>query len=502
MIQIRGDDPNFNSIITRIKENDKSLETNIEFYWLSQEQHIQLVEALKNNKTIKHVILDDYQISVEGASALAEALKKNTFLKKLAFILIEIGDQVMAPIAEALKINQSLKELSLNLCKIGPAAASELAKALEINQSLEILDLRACRLGPAGASAIAEALKTNRSIKELNMNFNSITNQGLSAIEEALKKNYIITSLILEKIGNETTSETNYFLDILIDRNKDILKTAAEKFQQNKALSRVERESLTAYSNSNYYLDKIIFPQEQRELFKEKLEENFIKMISSSAHEEMPKYLASFSTPKEMNDYISKIIYLDADRYFAGLEPLDFAENNNERAEANETRDNLADMILQANMSGVEKQFKNKNNIIFIYDALKKGIKMSEMRDNLSQILKDPATMDLVRKDPAILGALVTYKSEIPNNDINRIIAIINHDAFKNFIYNHPREIAHIFKLNDPEQLSDAAIKIRNNPEIKTLKDTVEQQTSVNRTSYAEKEKLKNNRNRDQENVR
>ena len=53
----------------------------------------------------------------------------------------EVGDEGATCIADALKINKSLKHLNLSGSPIGAIGAAEIAEALKINQSLKELHL-------------------------------------------------------------------------------------------------------------------------------------------------------------------------------------------------------------------------------------------------------------------------------------------------------------------------------------------------------------------------
>jgi len=126
----------------------------------------------------------------------------------------------MATLVEALRENNSVKTLVLRQCGLNDAAASEIGGLLEKNQVIEELDLEHNNISSSGAIAIANGLIKNHGIRQLNMLhqhggcFGEVT---LERFMEMLGKNITLT-----KIMWRLESRKSFALTKAISRNVEI----------------------------------------------------------------------------------------------------------------------------------------------------------------------------------------------------------------------------------------------------------------------------------------
>jgi hypothetical protein len=184
----------------------------------------QIADALKDNRSLKHLCLLDNKIGDDGAKAIADALKDNHSLKTLDLNGNEIDDDGAKSIADALKVNHSLETLDLNGNKIGVEGAKQIADALKDNHSLKTLLLYGNKIGDDGAKAIANALKVNHSLERLHLINNKIGDDGAKAIADALRANGSLKGLYLD--WNNFSADGKEYLsrkkEEFIDANRDI----------------------------------------------------------------------------------------------------------------------------------------------------------------------------------------------------------------------------------------------------------------------------------------
>lgn len=93
-------------------------------------------------------------------------------------------------IAQALKVNKSLRHLNLKLNRIDDKGGSKLCTDLLNNNSeLESISLSSNSLGHMFCEALAEFLKLNGTIKKLDISCNFIDDSNASTLKDSLKSN-------------------------------------------------------------------------------------------------------------------------------------------------------------------------------------------------------------------------------------------------------------------------------------------------------------------------
>jgi Ran GTPase-activating protein (RanGAP) involved in mRNA processing and transport len=189
---------------------------------------LQIILALRNNRTITNLNLSDTGMShnaltvlgsligqidrlkclhvdnphngIDGDSAskrLFLSLCTNQSLVELSIARAKLGDDSAFLLAQALAVNTTLTRLRIRSNGISSIGAEFLAKALTSNSTLEVLDISGNKIGDKGAEAIAAMLKENAHLTKLDLQNNGIAGVGLLAICRALPANTAVVEVAL-----------------------------------------------------------------------------------------------------------------------------------------------------------------------------------------------------------------------------------------------------------------------------------------------------------------
>ena len=239
-----------------------------------------ILEALRENKQIKHLCLSENILDIEGANLIADflelnetleildisddfrqskneqgvknilnAINKNKHLKKLCIRSIYIGeseefielirnntlnelnitkckisDNILERFFDELTFNKSLNSLNAIHCVNISKIMEKVTNCLIGNQSLKSLILGFNNIGDTEIKILSESLKINQTLDKLNIQNNKITDEGIIYLIEALKIN---KSINLD--GNRLTDKgVNYILE-MFEWNKNIIDLILEK---------------------------------------------------------------------------------------------------------------------------------------------------------------------------------------------------------------------------------------------------------------------------------
>ena len=166
-----------------------------------------LATGLSKNQTLKTLKLEVTQISFQGLKMLGQALSINTGLTTLDLYdnptykdMDDDSEENSLQILDFLKNNKSLK--SLNLCAnyIKDVNLKLIAEALKQNTTLTELNLSQNSIGNSSAVCISDLFKNNTTIKKLNISDTNISLLGIHTILQSnnglvcLNINYNITT--------------------------------------------------------------------------------------------------------------------------------------------------------------------------------------------------------------------------------------------------------------------------------------------------------------------
>ncbi len=199
----------FQRLLANIRNNDPAL-TNLSLYQstITDQNAIDLAEALKVNRTITSVCLSKNALGTEAAQALAEALKTNETITDFDISQNEIGDEGAKALAEVLMRNKTITNFNISKNKIGNEGIKALAEVIAINNTITSLNLSKNIIRTEGAQALAKALARNQAITILDISENEIENESAKILATALVGNKTITDLNISKnrIGNDGAS--------------------------------------------------------------------------------------------------------------------------------------------------------------------------------------------------------------------------------------------------------------------------------------------------------
>ncbi|KAK8781014.1 hypothetical protein V5799_017644 [Amblyomma americanum] len=126
-----------------VKTNASLLELHYESLSLDV---IELLDALKFNGTLKHLVLSGYEHSQktfgrEHGAALGAALATNSGLRSLVISHCTLSELAVEDISAGLALNTSLERFDLSHCKVNFVVASALCRVLYINRTLRMVML-------------------------------------------------------------------------------------------------------------------------------------------------------------------------------------------------------------------------------------------------------------------------------------------------------------------------------------------------------------------------
>lgn len=156
-----------------------------------------MVQALKQNTSLKKLFLKSNKLGHDGAKAIAELIRTNRTLTVLDLVGNDFNPQSGICIADALRENNTLCHLELDSNNIQAEGCSAIMDALKQNKTLTLLEMSMNNFGPEGARAIGETLKVNQTLIQLRIDSNNIAAEGVEYISNGLKVNKSLKNLFL-----------------------------------------------------------------------------------------------------------------------------------------------------------------------------------------------------------------------------------------------------------------------------------------------------------------
>ncbi|XP_077502400.1 uncharacterized protein LOC144113287 [Amblyomma americanum] len=128
---------------------------------------IQLLDALKFNRTLKHLVLSGYKhnqktFGREHGAALGAALATNSGLRSLVISHCTFSELAVEDISAGLALNTSLERFDLSHCRVNFDVASALCRVLYTNRTLHVVVL-----DPDG-EAISERVRFSKQVAAAN----------------------------------------------------------------------------------------------------------------------------------------------------------------------------------------------------------------------------------------------------------------------------------------------------------------------------------------------
>ncbi|MCD6035286.1 MAG: protein NLRC3-like [Rickettsiales bacterium] len=173
---------------------------------------ITVLEGLKNNTNVTHLVLPNSRFSSSGAKALATVLQNNKTITSLDLSgsILHASSDRKVTITSVLAKNNTLTDLNLANCQVDNVGAKALGTMLKENTKLRTLDLTGSKMNEKGAGVIAEALKSNTGLQNLKL--------GLREIELHKSSRYGKDAIrMVEKFAN--AKDSNASIELTIEKS-------------------------------------------------------------------------------------------------------------------------------------------------------------------------------------------------------------------------------------------------------------------------------------------
>ncbi|XP_012604981.1 NACHT, LRR and PYD domains-containing protein 4 [Microcebus murinus] len=190
------------------------------YCYLSEPCWEYLHEALRDNKSLRHLDLSVNTVKDEGVTLLCEALRRpDCCLQSLCLVKCSFTAAGCQDLASVLISNQNLRNLQIGFNDIGDVGVKVLCEALtHPNCRLEKLGLQACELTSACCKDLSSVLTSSKTLWRLNLAWNALDHSGVVVLCEALRHpDCALRTLVLNKA--EFDEETQMFLMTEEERN-------------------------------------------------------------------------------------------------------------------------------------------------------------------------------------------------------------------------------------------------------------------------------------------
>ena len=163
-------------------------------YWVPE--HSKMLDKIEDQSKWKPTEdMTGWQLQNSLADKLGDAIVNSKQTVEINLSFNGLGDDECQYLAKAIKDTRTIKRLILENNHIHPAGAIMLAEALTPGKGqddpvLEELDLCNNSIGAEGATAVASVLTSNKTLKKINLFWNNIGNEGLQAICANLRKDF------------------------------------------------------------------------------------------------------------------------------------------------------------------------------------------------------------------------------------------------------------------------------------------------------------------------
>jgi len=178
----------------------------------------ELMQGLKNNKTLQLLDLRDNDIGVDGASYIADALQSGPKLKQLMLSNCNLESAGSISICQSLMTNISLEILNIGDNNIGDSAAPQIALLLESNKVLKYLCIPENAFTDYGMAYISKSLMKNKNLAFLGIQWNFLTNDAAELLGNCLMQNNSLKAVhilgnAIDRIGIKSILEGSKMLN-------------------------------------------------------------------------------------------------------------------------------------------------------------------------------------------------------------------------------------------------------------------------------------------------
>ena len=167
-----------------------------------------VLQGLKKNKSMKNLILGRIQFTEENLSCLGELLSnEDTKFELLSLANNSVEDpDCFFHLTEALKVNKTLKHLRIFAGALGPKTMAMLADAMTVNKTIQTLELIYCKAGKESCGSFVKIIAENQTLKSLKICTNGLSEtDDCEALAIGIQQNYSLLNFeySLERTFND-----------------------------------------------------------------------------------------------------------------------------------------------------------------------------------------------------------------------------------------------------------------------------------------------------------
>jgi hypothetical protein len=507
---LRIKDPHFElaqlELITDVIKNSNQISTiKFESSPLTEEELVPILDVIRFTDTIKELsFIENKNLASQGLNFICDIIETSPNITSLCFSGCMLDKTSINRIANSIKNHKSIKSIEVSNNPVDSVAFLTLVAAIQENSTLEYVTLNYMGATSLAAEAIAKLLSTKINLHELSLIGNDFSG-GVNKIFNALKDNHYCNSIFLD--ASEVSHSDLFSLSKMIEYNKSLstlafnfpeisledrknliasiqknnvltymastfagrqtfsntylLRTAVQEFLNGMPLDDNKINILAAhlYSRSNTSLER--FPDELKEKFK-----LFYKNLMEKTKNSMKQY--SGLMPEINNkiidytDYESKINLYKADIQYKYI--VNLGLNQQEQIQ-------LDEMFNIARKFGCEDYLYLPSNVTLVNEGFKQGVQFDEINSNLSSLLSDKTSKEIIDGNPKILGYLITLKTQ----ELENIVTKFNSNEFSRFLVNNPSQANNFLNIiNDETKLAMLANELQENPRLDSIDHLVQ----------------------------
>jgi Ran GTPase-activating protein (RanGAP) involved in mRNA processing and transport len=197
-----------------------------------------LFDALKENKTLRHLYLDANAIDEKSIPFIVNYFEYKTLIKEKGLTSLwidmnKLGDDGIVMLCKSLKDYPFLKRLCLGSTMMSEVGMKAVSENLKNHKSLNVLDLSLYKstadmgmipnnISNNGAQYICELIEGQNCIKYLNIGMNNIDSEHIEKIAESLEKNKNILYFHYKQYGQEIKQEVVMQIDKILEQNRKL----------------------------------------------------------------------------------------------------------------------------------------------------------------------------------------------------------------------------------------------------------------------------------------
>jgi len=175
----------------------------------------EIIEPIKQNRTLKTIAITQCRIGDEGAAIISDCITHNTSIRELDLSHNIIADEGAIKIFKSIEVNKVLQSLDVSYNEISDDGVLAASKCLMNNSTLLQLNIAHNKMRDDGVVAISDCVKVNTMLQQLSMTTGTISDITTDKFAEALTVNLALHTLTIEN------GKSNFFNDAILSAMYD-----------------------------------------------------------------------------------------------------------------------------------------------------------------------------------------------------------------------------------------------------------------------------------------